>query len=185
MKTIVHQLSTESFYIPQWEIKHLFLGTFNPSGGETVKYYYGRPRNQTWNLLSKIFNDSLNPNSKEFFEKLKAHKIGCVDLIHSVTCPDEDISDIIGRGYSDNKIINGSVKRIYNTEIILDLIRSNPNCLIYSTWGKGSTIKDWKKETEKIKNITPLVSPSLVARVPAGVEKYEFMLSNWQRLIQP
>lgn len=102
-----------------------------------------------------------------------------------MTCPNEDISDIIGRGYSDSKIINGSVKRIYNTEIILDLVRSNPNCLIYSTWGKGSTIKDWKKETEKIKNITPLVSPSLVARVPAGVEKYEFMLSNWQRLIQP
>ncbi len=42
MKTICHQLYSETYYVPNWPIKHLFLGTFNPEGGEKVPYYYGR-----------------------------------------------------------------------------------------------------------------------------------------------
>jgi hypothetical protein len=50
--TIYHQLCKEEFYIPNWEIKYLFLGTFNPDGGQKVNYYYGRNSNQTWKILS-------------------------------------------------------------------------------------------------------------------------------------
>jgi hypothetical protein len=30
MKTIDYQFSSESFYIPTWEVQHLFVGRFNP-----------------------------------------------------------------------------------------------------------------------------------------------------------
>ncbi len=43
-KKISHQLANEKFFIPDWPLKHLFLGTFNPSGGETVSYFYGRKK---------------------------------------------------------------------------------------------------------------------------------------------
>ena len=68
---IQHQLLNSDLFIPQWNVKHLFLGTFNPQGGDTVSYFYGRSRNQTWPTLSKIFKTELNPNNSDFFEKIK------------------------------------------------------------------------------------------------------------------
>ena len=67
MKIINHQLHNESFFFPDWEVEHLLIGTFNPEKGECVKYYYGRPKNQTWNLISKIFCSDFNPKSQDFF----------------------------------------------------------------------------------------------------------------------
>ena len=57
MEEILHQFSDKDFYIPKWKIKHLFIGTFNPKGGEKVKYYYGRETNKTWKILSEIFKE--------------------------------------------------------------------------------------------------------------------------------
>mgnify|MGYP006439316571 FL=1 len=183
MKTINHQLKETDFYIPNWDVEHLFVGTFNPEGGEKVNYYYGRPKNQTWKLISKIFSDKFDPNSKDFFELLKKHKIGCIDMIDKVIASDEKIDKIIGKGYSDSKIINKSVKRVYNTDEIVKKIHSNQGLKIYSTWGKGSNLKEWKNETEKLDEIIPLVSPSMAAKVPKGAKKFEYMLSDWESKI--
>jgi hypothetical protein len=40
-----HQFYYADFFIPTWDIKYLFLGTFNPSEGEKVTYFYSRNYN--------------------------------------------------------------------------------------------------------------------------------------------
>ena len=79
-----HQFYKNDFFIPSWDIKFLFLGTFNPKDGEKVNYFYSRKTNLLWPTLSKIFQDEFNPNNLDFFEKLKSHKIACMDLISSI-----------------------------------------------------------------------------------------------------
>ena len=189
MPTIRHQFINEDFFIPKWEIKHLFLGTFNPmpanggSEGQKVNYFYGRERNQTWKLLSEIFQITFDVNAKDFKQKLVESKIACMDMLNSVICEDALLPDILGQGFKDAAIINNKVKRTYNTQSITETIQKNSGIIVYSTWGKGSSIKEWIIETEKIKNITPLASPSLAAKVPKGTKKYEYMLENWKKNI--
>ena len=181
MEVIKHQIQNES--IPKWEIKHLLVGTFNPSGGEPVNYYYGRDKNQAWKLISHIFCDDFNPNSESFLELLKKHKIACIDMINNVKAANERLDRIIGKGYKDSEIINKSVKRDYNTENIKRIIDQNPEVRVYSTWGKGSNLKEWKKEIEKLGPLVSLVSPSLAAKVPRGKSKFAYMLSDWKKKI--
>jgi len=183
MITIQHQLKNEQYYIPNWPIKFLFLGTFNPQGGENVNYYYGREKNQTWTLLSEIFKTSFNPRDSNFLDKIKKYGIGCIDMIDEVRAPQHFIENINGKGYKDSKIINKVVERTYNTTIIQGLILKNPNVKVFSTWGKGSNLKEWKNEINKIENLISLVSPSLAARVPQGESKFQFMLDDWKSKI--
>ncbi len=178
--TIQHQLTTNQYYIPSWDINYLLVGTFNPYGGEQVNYYYGRKTNMTWKVISTIFGEEINPNNSNFIQLLKKHKIGCVDLISSVTCDETMKPCIIGNGYSDSKIINKKVTREYNTAIINQLSKSNPNLKNFSTWGKGSNLKEWQFEVEKIKINSKLLSPSMAARVPKGVNKFEYVFRDWQ-----
>jgi hypothetical protein len=180
MTPIIHQLATNEHYIPTWKINYLLVGTFNPSGGESVNYYYGRKTNMTWKLISTIFGEEINPNNSNFIGLLKKHKIGCIDLISSVTCNEAKIPQIIGNGYSDSKIINKKVQREYNTSIINQLSKSNPNLKIFTTWGKGSNLKEWRLEVSKINVYSNLLSPSMAARVPKGVNKFEYVLSDWK-----
>ncbi len=183
MRKIEHQLKQSENYIPNWPIKHLFIGTFNPSGGARVNYYYGREKNQFWNLISKVFKEEIHPDNSNFLTLLKKHKIACMDLIDSVTINEEkSIEDILGRGYSDSAIINNSVVRDYNTDKIVSLLNKNPGVKIYSTWGTGANLKEWKKEVAKI-DFLKLVSPSMAARVPKGTKKFVFMLSDWTEKI--
>jgi hypothetical protein len=184
MQTISHQFQQADFYIPTWEVKHLFLGTFNPSGGEAVPYYYGRSKNQLWPLLSKIFGETLDPNAQGFFDLLRKHKIACIDVIDSVTAEEKRMDTITGKGYKDTAIINGKVFRSYNTTAILNSIANNPGVRVYSTWGKGSNLKAWRNEVNQLGPITPLVSPSMAAKVPAGALKFEYMLTDWKSKIR-
>lgn len=179
-----HQFFNQSFFIPDWNIKHLFLGTFNPMGGENVPYFYARRRNQTWPILSRIFNENFDPYNKDFFNLLKKHELACMDMIASVEFEDETkLEFIVGKGYSDSKIINNKVRRGYATENIQSVINKNPNCKVYSTWGHGSKLKEWLFEINKISNKTPLVSPSLVAKVPSRVNKSEYIYNDWKSKI--
>ena len=180
MKIINHQLHKKSFFFPNWEVEHLLIGTFNPEKGECVKYYYGRPKNQTWNLISKIFCSDFNPKSQDFFSLLRKNKIACIDMINQVEVSEDRIDRILGKGYKDTEIINRSVKRIYNTTAIQKVIKENNGIKVYSTWGKGSNLKEWKRETAKLGELITLVSPSLAARVPEGEKKFDYMLDDWR-----
>jgi G:T/U-mismatch repair DNA glycosylase len=183
MQITKHQFINSDFFIPSWEVQHLFIGTFNPQNGQQVPYFYGRPRNQTWPLLSKIFGETMNPQSGDFFQLIKKHRIACMDMIKSVEAPDSLLVHINGQGFSDSKIINTEVQRTYNTDSILTIICSNPGAKVYTTWGKGSTLKNWVLEIERIPNRIQLVSPSMAARVPKGNQKFEYMLNDWSSKI--
>lgn len=184
MKKIEHQFLNESFFVPNWPISHLFLGTFNPQGGDKVNYFYGRKNNQTWKLLSEIFDEDFNPEEFDpFLAKIKKHKVACMDMIQYVSVPTEKIPGVIGKGYSDSNLINNKIKRELNTSNILSVINRNQGVKIYSTWGSGSNNNGWKNEVQNIPNITSLVSPSMAARIPKGHKKFEYMLENWSQLI--
>lgn len=86
---------------------------------------------------------------------------------------------VIGAGYKDSLIINTRVSRVYNTKAILKVINSNPSIQVFSTWGKGSGLKEWKNQIQSLGQIISLVSPSLPARVPKGEIKFNFMLNDW------
>ncbi len=184
---INHQLINANFFVPNWNVKYLLLGTFNPEGGDPVSYFYGRNRNRTWELLSDIFNVDLHPNNYNFFELIQNFGIACMDMIQQVDVEDNQVDYVIGKGYSDSKIINGHVLRVYNTQNITNIINANPNIKVFSTWGKGANLNEWQRKVSEIrlvKEIIPLVSPSMVARVPAGVEKYQYMLNDWRNNFQ-
>lgn len=183
LSIIEHQFKNKEFYLPNWEVEYLFVGTFNPSGGEKVSYYYGRKRNRFWKLLSEVFKTELIPDSIDFFEKLKRHKIGCVDLINSVQTNGYDLDKITGKGFKDSNIINSTVERIYNTQSILSIIENNEKIKVYSTWGKGPKLKEWREEVEKIPMIINLPSPSPAARVEKGFSKLDYVNKKWKELI--
>jgi hypothetical protein len=140
---------------------------------------------QTWNLISNIFSSDFNPNSKDFFTLLTKNKIACVDMINQLSATENRVDKIIGEGYKDTEIINTSVTRIYNTEAILKIINENKDIKVYSTWGNGSTLKEWKDETARLGELITLVSPSLAARVPKGAKKFDYMLKDWKEKMNP
>ena len=179
MIKVNHQFLEKYFFVPDWKIKHLFLGTFNPKGGNPVSYFYGRPGNFTWPVLSKIFKQDFLVNEIDFFDLLKEKNIACMDMIRHVIISPEHHLSVIGNGYKDSNIINKRVERKYNTRFIKEVIQKNPGIKIYSTWGKGCKLKSWQKEIINIANVIPLVSPSRAARVPKGLRKFDYIFENW------
>ena len=89
MKRVIHQLAAKEYYVPSWSIKYLFLGTFNPLGGDEVNYYYGRDKNKFWPLLRELTGLELNINNPDkFLKEIKENGIGCMDMIHSLAVPE-------------------------------------------------------------------------------------------------
>lgn len=186
---VEHQFFNRDFFFPDWKIKHLFLGTFNPIGGQNVPYFYGRQTNYTWSVLSEIFQvdfrNLLDNDFESFIKALQKHEIACMDMIRQVEFDENQINfnNIIGNGYKDSNIINNSVNRIYNTKSIQDIILNNPDINVYTTWGNGSSLLNWVNEINLIQNKVNLVSPSRAARVPTGVNKYQYILEDWNNKI--
>lgn len=160
-----HHFSKKDFYFPKWEVEHLFIGTFNPSGGETVPYYYGRKRNRFWKLLSQVLNIELDPNTDTFFENIKKYKIGCIDLIHSVKFEEKYKDFILGKGYKDSVLFKKDIEKTYNTSEILKFISKYNLTQIYFTNSGSSLNKEQKLELKKINDVCKVVylcSPSPV-----------------------
>ena len=65
-------------------------------------------------------------------------------MINKVSASKEKVDKITGKGYKDSEIINSSVIRHYNTKVILEIKKQNKGINIYSTYGKGSTLKEWQ-----------------------------------------
>ena len=163
MKTTNHQFKHLTIYIPNWKINTLFIGTFNPEFGEKVNYYYGRPKNRFWKLISELTGKDIHPNDKEFFLKIKNSKIGCIDLIDNVSYLEEKHLEINGKGYSDQIILKNDVIKSYNTNIIIDLIKLNNLNEVYITRNVKGFRKEQLIEIKKIKkfsNVIYLSSPS-------------------------
>lgn len=160
-----HQFKNNVFYLPNWEVEYLFIGTFNPSGGEKVPYYYGRKKNRFWKLLTEVFEIELDPYNDSFFENLKSLKMGCMDLIDSISYPEEYENRVLGKGYSDKVLFSSNVNKVYNTENILDIISKNKLQKVFFTNSGGSLRKEQKLELEKIMKVCKIIylcSPSPV-----------------------
>jgi len=188
MLTINHQFLEQDFFIPQWKIKHLFLGTFNPAGGDPVTYFYARPKNFTWKILNELFPNEFRDGNlclrSDFFDQLKDNGIACMDMIRNVQIPEQDAHLVTGKGYSDAKIIKNRVIREYNTSWINKVISANPGIKVYSTWGTGPNLANWRNEVAMIEAfVIGLKSPSPVAWVPSGTEKYTYVLEDWRSKI--
>ena len=153
MKIREHQFKKKEFYLPKWEVEFLFIGTFNPSGGEKVPYYYGRKKNRFWKLLSEVFKTELDPNDRLFFENLKSLKVGCMDLIDSISYPEEYEDRVLGKGYSDNVLFLSTMsKKTITPNNILDIISNHKLRKVFFTNSGGSLRKEQKLELEKIQS---------------------------------
>ena len=162
MIEIRHQFKNEDWFVPDWKLKVLILGTFNPECGDPVDYFYGRKKNQLWPLFSDCLGRELHPNQgDDFFTALKEEGIGCMDLLSSICVPEKRRSEICGKGYSDQKLFRGTNQRTYMTDKILGVIKQNPGVCVFSTWGKGSSFlkRDWQ-QIERLPPMPSLPSPS-------------------------
>lgn len=153
--------------IPEWEIEHLFVGTFNPEWNENnavqADYFYGRKRNNFWSIIAIVFgNVDLKYKSKAeklFF--LKNKRIGLTDLILNVKNANSSSEvDIINltKKFSDN-ILN-TYELEFNTNSIIEIIKKNKSIkgvyLTRSTLnGINKVAIEWNKIAEfcKSKNI--------------------------------
>ena len=183
MAVIKHQLSNQ---LPNYPIRILLLGTFNPEGGENVIVHYGRKKNQTWPLLSKIFLEKFNPNDERIHEKMRRFGIACIDMIQSVEVESTKLNDVTGNGYKDTELFRSNVKRNYiDLNSLVKFLEDNPNVCVFSTWGEGSSFNtEFKNIIKGIPRLQKLVSPSLAARVPLGTDKLKNMEDDWTKKIK-
>lgn len=85
MTTIIHRFL---HYQPKADTEILIIGTFNPDAvGNAAEYFYGRSRNNLWQLLPIAFGKA-SLKGKPLEDKIAfadRHKIGFTDLISSVS----------------------------------------------------------------------------------------------------
>lgn len=84
---INHQFLNQEFFLPNWKIETLVLGTFNPECGEITDYFYGRNRNRFWRVIESITNNENyyflnNLNRKKTV--MEKYRFGCTDIIKSM-----------------------------------------------------------------------------------------------------
>lgn len=178
-----HQFKNEHFYFPHHKINFLFIGTFNPEFGEKVPYYYGRKTNYFWRIMSIIFQNKINPYDENFFNLLTKYKIGCIDIVDSVSYENKFHNLINGEGYLDDVLFKkkNNIKKIYNTDTIVDLINKNQLRQVYLTNLGGVFKKEQKDELKLIETHCSLVylsSPSQYNVHRNGLEK---VVDNWKK----
>jgi hypothetical protein len=101
-----HQFIDKEYFSPNWDVNKLFIGTFNPECGEPLDYYR-RKSNGFWKILNKYNSSPTDLIDFEFTDLQKFitnKKMGCVDVIKSVTFPSQDKNKIFGYGYSDSNL---------------------------------------------------------------------------------
>lgn len=154
---IEHQFLHKDFFVPDWKADILVLGTFNPSCGEQVDYFYGRNRNKFWKAIRLTFDlsDKSLSNLEEKLKFLKKQKIACMDMIQKVIVNDSTkVNDLIN-GYSDQKLFGGirneSLERVYNTQNIKSFLKKYEPKKVLHTWGKRNSPIDFQNEISEIK----------------------------------
>lgn len=163
-----HQFYNRDFFTPKWDVKYLFIGTFNPQGGKEVPYFYGRIKNKFWKKVGVIFNDDFNPNDGDFFQKLKKYKIACMDFIEEIEYQELLDKDIVGNGYKDSKLFLKSVKKTYSKDKIIRTIKENNLTKVFFTRKPSGFRKQQKKIMDEISTYAEVIylsSPSPMAKI--------------------
>jgi hypothetical protein len=126
---IQHQFLDQPWFIPNWECRTLILGSFNPSGGQLVDYFYGRDRNKFWKAVATLLGHQENHFHQGLTQHRLNHKLqclqslgwGCTDIIREVEVAESFTHRIVGNGYTDQSLFNvRNVSRKYNVSQILE-----------------------------------------------------------------
>jgi G:T/U-mismatch repair DNA glycosylase len=183
LETTNHQFKYSDFYVPEWELEHLFIGTFNPEFGQKVPYYYGRPSNYFWRIITDIFVREISPEDNELFSKLRELKIGCIDLVDSLTYNKQEYHNMInGEGYSDNVLFKkkNNIEKSYNTQKIIDLIKINNLDKVYFT-NKGHVfIKEQKEEMKLIEKFCTVIYLSSPSQSNVHRKSLDSVIDDWK-----
>ena len=121
-----------------WDVKTLFIGTFNPGCCEkeenSAEWFYGRTdRNMFWNTLGYIYsnNPRLGDERKPelWMSFCKENKIAVTDLIYEVNELDlsngEDKNNLCS-GFSDKKLENYILQNKVTSSKVENLINNSP-----------------------------------------------------------
>lgn len=149
-----------------WDVKTLFIGTFNPGCCEkeenSAGWFYGRTdRNMFWNTLGYIYAN--NPklgnekNPELWMSFCKENKIAVTDLIYEVNELDlsngEDKKNLCS-GFSDKKLENYILQNQVTSSKVEDLINNSPKLkkleFVYLT--RRGTDNPWNSLWNPIKN---------------------------------
>tara|TARA_Y100001978_G_scaffold58783_1_gene52932 strand:+ start:1000 stop:1569 length:570 start_codon:yes stop_codon:yes gene_type:complete len=182
-----HQFKYSEFYLPTWQLDYLFIGTFNPEFGEKVSYYYGRKTNYFWKIISEIFKIKIDVNNEMFFKQLKSLKIGCIDLVDCVTYDKDKYHDIInGKGYSDQVLFKNKydIKKTYNTQIIINLIKRNNLSKVYLTNLGNVFREEQKKELKLIENFCGIINLSSPSQYNVHRKSIYQVINNWKERLK-
>ena len=121
-----------------WEIKTLFVGTFNPGCCEanenTADWFYGRTQlNMFWNTVGFLYENNpmlgSNGNQERFKKFCEKHGIACTDLIKKIVNIDlqnvTDKNDLCA-GFSDKKLENFIIAEKVLSTNVAELIANSP-----------------------------------------------------------
>lgn len=152
---INHHFLNQDFFLPNWEIKVLVLGTFNPECGEQTDYFYGRKKNNFWKAIASIKKFDSNHYLDHFQNKLNTmieHKFGCSDIIELVKVDKENLEKVCGNSYSDSYLFTQKyVKITYRFEEIKNYLITNKVEKVINTWGKRKSPKEFQKQIDSLK----------------------------------
>lgn len=146
---IEHQFLNETFFLPNWNIKTLVLGTFNPSCGEKTDYFYGRSQNNFWRTIENINNLEFGWFQNSLERKLKfmlENEFGCTDIIKSVIISDKlERKEICGSGYKDQTLFTKKKCTLtYHFEEIKTYLQNSNVKKVIHTWGKRDKPNEFK-----------------------------------------
>ena len=172
-----------------WEVKTLFIGTFNPGccskDDNVANWFYGRTQNNMfWDTLGYIYDD--NPylgrdgNTEVWMSFCEKFNIGISDLIAEITNIDltkgSDYRDLCD-GFSDKKLENYLCDNSFISSAIEEEIRTsqklkNLKCVCLT---RRSTAKPWNnnwKPIEKICQKNKIHTATLTT--PGGFNYFQF-----------
>lgn len=136
---INHQFLNHGFFLPNWRIETLVLGTFNPECGEITDYFYGRKRNRFWRAIEALAgkeNNYFQNNLNRKKNVMEDYKFGCTDIIKSIKINENYKNSVCGNGYSDGALFTlREVEATYQFEEIKKYLLSNNVKKVINTWG--------------------------------------------------
>lgn len=190
---IHHQFIHSHIRFPIWEVDTLFLGTFNPSCGQQLDYYYKRPQNGFWKILKHydVNNDYDFNNIDSLIQFMTIKGFGCIDIIETLDFPDEFDNQVCGQGYSDSILftVNGFI-RTYIFDQIQEFIIQNNVQNVFSTWGTRNNPVEFRNEVNGFQlfchqnniSFTRLKSPSGRLYRGGGIDSIN---NNWWENLDP
>lgn len=133
-------LGDEQGLLPNWNVRTLIVGTFNPENiwhpANKASYYYGRTKNYLWKALPRFANlpPILHNNVEEQLEFLNEHSIGITDLLIRINDAEIDNLEHVRR---IRTVLDDQIELFsdftWNTPHIVDYLQTNNIEAIYFT----------------------------------------------------